>query len=282
MHICNIFCNFASYKIVSVMIQDFLTYLAFNRHYSSCTIRAYRQALTRFAKYAKSNINDPRWSKITEDDFISYVSWMGMSGLSSSSVRLSVSALRQLYQWMIMRGLIKINPCRYIQSPKLSSSLPSAADNDKVMKALSNIKDKQILAIMALMYYSGLRISEARLLTWSSISLDSSSAIVKGKGNKSRVVYINDFTKNALMSIHSSNNDGYVFDISDMDARRCIYMAIGSSSHTLRHAFATNMLTAGMNIESLRVLMGHSSVKTTQIYSHLADTHIRNQYFKFI
>lgn len=282
MHICNILCNFASYKIVSVMIQDFLTYLAFNRHYSPCTIKAYSQALTRFAKYAKSNINDPRWSKITEDDFISYVSWMGMAGMSSSSVRLSVSAIRQFYQWMIMRGLIKINPCRYIQSPKLSSSLPSAADNDKVLKALSSIKDKQILAIMALMYYSGLRISEARSLTWSSISLDSSSAIVKGKGSKSRVVYINDFTKNALLSLDSSRNGDNVFSISDMDARKCIYMAIGSSSHTLRHAFATNMLTAGIDIESLRVLMGHSSVKTTQIYSHITDNHIRSQYFKYI
>lgn len=264
------------------MIQDFITYLAYNRHYSSCTIRAYSQALTRFARYAKSNINDPRWSKITEDDFISYVSWMGMAGMSSSSVRMSVSVLRQFYQWMIMRGLIKINPCRFIQSPKLSSSLPTAADNGKVLKALSSIKDKQILAIMALMFYSGLRISEARLLKWSSVSLDSSSAIVKGKGNKSRVVYINDFTKNALLSLDSSRNGDNIFDISDMDARKCIYMAIGSSSHTLRHAFATNMLTAGIDIESLRVLMGHSSVKTTQIYSHITDNHIRNQYFKYI
>lgn len=282
MHICNILCNFASYKIVSVMIKDFLTYLAYNRHYSPCTIRAYSQALTRFARYAKSNIIDPRWSKITEDDFISYVSWMGMAGLSSASVRMSVSVLRQYYQWMIMRGLIKINPCRYIQSPKSSSSLPTAADNSKVLKALSSIKDKQILAIMALMFYSGLRISEARLLTWSSVSLDSSSAIVKGKGNKSRVVYINDFTKNALLSLNSSRNGDNIFNISDMDARKCIYMAIGSSSHSLRHAFATNLLTAGIDIESLRVLMGHSSVKTTQIYSHITDNHIRNQYFKYI
>jgi integrase/recombinase XerC len=282
------------------LVEEFLRYLANERNASPRTLKAYRQALTAF-----SAENKTPWKKCNADDFRDYLFAVMKRGQARSYVRLQFSALRTFYQFLAARKRLKKNPVREVQLPKMEKKLPlvltrqqvedllSAPTREKKNRAAPVWMPLRDVAIMELFYSSGLRLSELAGLDVADVDLYTESVRVFGKGRKERVCPVGLPALEAISRYRAAANvhAGPLF-INKARKRmsvRSIWLVlkryvrhtsipISISPHKLRHSFATHMLDRGADLRSVQALLGHASLSTTQIYTHVTVERLKKAY----
>jgi integrase/recombinase XerC len=282
------------------LVEEFLRYLANERNASPHTLKAYRQALTAFGTE-----NTTSWKKCTADDFRDYLFTLMKRGQARSYVRLQFSALRSFYQFLAARKRMRRNPVREVHLPKIEKKLPlvltrhqveellTAPTREKKNRAAPVWMPLRDIAIMELFYSSGIRLSELAALDVGDCDPYTESVRVFGKGRKERVCPVGLPALEAISRYRAAANvhAGPLF-INKARRRisvRSIWLVlkryvrhtsipISISPHKLRHSFATHMLDRGADLRSVQALLGHASLSTTQIYTHVTVERLKKAY----
>ena len=282
------------------LAEEFLRYLAVERNASPRTIKAYRQALEGFRTQNKTP-----WKKCAADDFRDYLFAIMKRGQARSYVRLQFSALRTFYGFLVGRKKLTRDPVRELQLPKIDKKLPLVLTRQQIEELITAplkmeknraapvwmpLRD---VAIMELFYSSGLRLSELTALDVSDVDLYTESVRVFGKGRKERVCPVGLPALEAISKYRSAANvhSGGLFINKSRQrmSTRSIWLIlkrylphtsipISISPHKLRHSFATHMLDRGADLRSVQALLGHASLSTTQIYTHVTVERLKKAY----
>ncbi|PYJ54598.1 MAG: integrase [Verrucomicrobia bacterium] len=282
------------------LVEEFLRYLADERNASPRTLKAYREALTGFRAEKKTS-----WKKCTPDDFRDYLFALMKREQARSYVRLQFSALRTFYQFLTARKRLARNPVREVQLPKIEKKLPLVltrsqieeliaaplkVDKNRAAPGWMPLRD---VAIMELFYSSGLRLSELAALDVADLDPYTESARVFGKGRKERVCPVGLPALEAIQryrvaaSVHT--DPLFINKARKRMSVRSIWLVlkryvrhtsipISISPHKLRHSFATHMLDRGADLRSVQALLGHASLSTTQIYTHVTVERLKKAY----
>ncbi len=282
-------------------IRNFKTYLLVEKKYSSNTIEAYTRDLKKFYAFTKLEA-----SQITEKDIHDYLKYLKQEGIQERSVSRVISCLKSFYKFLLIDKVVTRNPMENIEIPKLKKSLPHALSEEEVNALLEvplvdhfSYRNK---AMLELLYASGLRVSELVSLTLQDIDLENASLRVMGKGSKERIVPMGEYAcyfvrlyleEHRIFLIKKEYND-YLFlnNHGKKLTRQGFFKIIKErareagikkelSPHTLRHSFATHLLNHGADLRSIQELLGHSDISTTQIYTHVSNEHLKENYKKF-
>ena len=263
------------------MIQEYISYLQHNKGYSVQTCTEYRKDLEKFVQWLRSSTQIERWGMVTKDVIDSWVSYMSVNDMAPCTIKRRVSALRGLYQYAWVMGLCSDNPAKYVSTPKKGHRLPKVADVDKLSQAIRNTateaETKLALAIMA---ETGVRLGELLEMRACDVHQSDRSIVVRGKGNKERKVYYGDMTAE-IIGRGVTIGGGKLIMSDARELRYKVHAATGASPHNIRHLWATVMLNNGCPLESISKLMGHASVKTTEIYAEVATATLAADYNKF-
>lgn len=274
-------------------------FLRIEKQASPHTISNYQRQLNAVcALLAEQQITE--WRQVDASVVRWVLSQSHKQGLSAKSIGLRLVALRQFLDFLLKQGELNVNPAIGIKSPKTSKHLPKNIDAEQVgmlLNADSNDPlDLRDLAMMELMYSSGLRLSELQGLDLGDMDLSAGEARLLGKGNKERIVPIGSKAITALqkwLAVRSEflpqDNAVFLNRRGGRLSHRSIQLAMqkwgkkqGLSSHLhphkLRHSFATHLLEASQDLRAVQELLGHSSLSTTQIYTHLDFQHLANIY----
>jgi len=282
------------------LTEEFLGYLANERNASPRTLKAYRHALTGFRAQDKTP-----WKNCTGDNFRDYLFALMKHGQARSYVRLQFSALRTFYQFLTARKRFRRNPVQEVHLPKMEKKLPLVLTRQQVEELLTAPAREQKsrsapswmplrdVAIMELFYSSGLRLSELAALDIADVDPYTESVRVFGKGRKERVCPVGLPALEAIQKYRSAANvhTGPLF-INKARRRmsvRSIWLVlkryvrhtsipISVSPHKLRHSFATHLLDRGADLRSVQALLGHASLSTTQIYTHVTVERLKKAY----
>ena len=282
------------------LVEEFLRHLTTERNASPRTLKAYREALAAFR--AK---NKTPWKKCTANDFRDYLFTIMKRGQARSYVRLQFSALRTFYRFLAERKGLRRDPVRELQLPKIDKKLPHVLTRQQIEELLTAptrmpknraapvwmpLRD---VAIMELFYSSGLRLSELAALDVATVDLYTESVRVLGKGRKERICPVGFPALEAISRYRAAANvhAGPLF-LNKSRKRispRSIWLIlkrylqhtsipISISPHKLRHSFATHMLDRGADLRSVQALLGHASLSTTQIYTHVTIERLKKAY----
>jgi integrase/recombinase XerD len=276
------------------LVDSFLSSLRLEKGLSENTIKAYSNDCQDFNKWLFSN-KRYRAVAATEADIENYLKHLRIIDLSNSSINRKLSSLKHFFNYLSKTKLLKSNPVMNISGPKNSKVLPkslSIIDVNSLIEApdCSNFIGLRDRAMIELMYATGVRISELINLEYSNIDLNRSLIKVMGKGGKERMIPFGDdaltwlinyieFRRKNNLSLNS--RDFFISQQGKKITRQAfwhrikIYLKVSGlsmdvSPHTLRHAFATHLLNNGADLRSVQMLLGHSDLSTTQIYTHIA------------
>lgn len=267
------------------MIHEYLNYLTNYKGYSQATASTYNNNLKLFVRFAAPE--HLTWSTAKPEDIEHFVYWCLDENLAPRTIMHAVSTLRCLFRWLVQHKRISTNPCEGVELPKRTTPRTDIVGPLVVQKVLARA-NPVAKALIAIMYYSGLRISETLSLCWADFKKeDSSIHIEHGKGNKDRVTFYNDSVRECLRPLWMIHKDSPKLfpGLSQFDARMIVYKAFGAIGvrthpHALRHSFATNLLNCGASLDTVQRLLGHSSISTTQRYLHTAREDVRREYIK--
>jgi integrase/recombinase XerC len=282
------------------LVDEFLRYLAVERNASPRTLKAYSHALVQSA----AELNTP-WKKCGIDQFRDYLFRLMKRNQARSYVRLQFSALRTFYRFLVNRKKLRHDPTRELQLPKLDKKLPLVLTRQQVdellaaplkvpkQRAAPSWMPLRDTAIMELFYSSGLRLSELTALEVADLDPYTESVRVLGKGSKERVCPVGCPAIEAISKYRAAANvhTGKLFINKSrraMSARsiwlilkrylRHTSIPISVSPHKLRHSFATHLLDRGADLRSVQTLLGHASLSTTQIYTHVTVERLKKAY----
>lgn len=281
------------------LAEEFLRYLSVERNASDRTLIAYRKALSAFRAEA------PPWKKCTADDFRDCLFRVMKKGQARSYIRLQFSALRSFYRFLRERKNFASDPVRELQLPKAEKKLPlvlTRSQIDELLSAPLRVPKPQgapawmplrDAAIMEVFYSSGLRLSELASLDVADLDIYTESVRVLGKGRKERVCPVGAPALEMVSRYRSAANvqSGPLF-LNKSRTRispRSIWLIlkrylrhtsipISLSPHKLRHSFATHLLDGGADLRSVQALLGHASLSTTQIYTHVTVERLKQAY----
>jgi len=284
------------------LLEAFLDALEFERGVSRRTLINYRHALELFRAQEPA---PPAWKECTADHFRQFLFAEMKNGMARATIRLHFAALRTFYKWLMERHKLASNPLKEVLLPKAEKHLPlvlTAKQIDELLTAPFRVRRTnqsaawaaaRDVAIMELFYSSGLRLSELIALDVAHVDPYSESVRVFGKGRKERICPVGAPALAAIQRYRSEANvhSGPLF-ISNRRRRVstfCVWsmlkkylrhtsIPISLSPHKLRHSFATHMLDAGADLRSVQSLLGHASLSTTQIYTHVSVERLKSAY----
>ena len=271
-------------------LRSFLDYLYIEKGLSQNTVKAYEVDLLAFMSWITDHTNlDIK--NIKEDSINKYISYLFKTKLKSSSVNRKISSIKSFYLFLIKKSIVATSPISEVISPKKEKYLPSSMSEDEVDKLLnspdSNIKiEKRDKAMIEMLYATGMRISELVNLKITDVDMQRCVVKVLGKGSKERLIpfgeeayealnnYLSDRDESSSKEVFLSNRKTKISRVAFWH-RIKLYLVRANlkhtiSPHTLRHAFATHLLYRGADLRSVQLLLGHSDLSTTQIYTHIA------------
>ncbi len=272
------------------LISSFLDFLYIEKGLSKNTVHSYENDINSFSKWSLKYLGQPI-KKLLKADVNQYVSFLFKQGLKSSSVNRKISTIKSFYIYLIKKKIITFSPVEDISMPKKETYLPVSMSEIEVEKLLNSPKlnihiERRDKAMIEMLYATGMRISE--LVNLKLTDIDNKRLVVKvlGKGQKERLIpygeeaadalnsYLNDREKSNIKETFLSNR-GTKITRGAFWNRIKIYLNRENlkttiSPHTLRHAFATHLLNRGADLRSVQILLGHSDLSTTQIYTHIA------------
>ncbi len=289
---------------MSKKISGFTKYLANERRYPETTIKSYERDLEQYYEYLEENkIED---TSITNDEIRQYLKSLDEKKYSKSTISRILSALRHYYNYLMIKDNLKNNPFKQIRNPKKDKKMPNFLQYNELEDIINSIPLDDPLhvrnrLIIELLYATGLRVSELTSLKVGQINYGNREIRVVGKGNKERIVYFGEYCEEILkLYIHKYRNEllkdkdnDWLLLNKDGDglSSRGVELIIENiikelalkhnvSPHTLRHTFATDLLNNGADLKSVQELLGHSSLSTTQIYTHITNERLRSVYLK--
>jgi len=291
-------------------VSAFATHLTGERNSSLRTRDSYLADIAQFVTFVWGATKEPpvEWGAVNDAEARKFLVALGREGCSAASVKRKLAALRTFYRFLQRRGKVVDNPFSLLRGPREARRLPRILSVEECKRFLDEPKRQfeaglvsefqylRDLALFELLYSTGCRISEVVDLAWDEIDLDSGKFIVTGKGGKSRLVILGAPAIQALKQLKAKNHPQYrnVFlsirrqPMSARDAERSMkrYLAgagLGAdlSPHKLRHSFATHLLDAGADIRSVQEMLGHATLSTTQVYTHVSVEHLKDSYAKF-
>jgi len=292
-------------------INGFLNYLAVEKGFSENTLAAYRNDLQQLANFvdeeAARSGSVPSWAGFSRQGMLSYLLNLKERGYAATTVARKVAAAKSFFSFMLAEGNMKENPTQNIGSPKVGKSLPKPISYSQAMllleqpAKLSTPEAKRDKAMLELMYASGMRVSELVSLDLNSVDTEGGSVRCFGKGHKERVIPIapraastlKEYLEEARPHLVRSDTERALFlnRRGERLTRQGFWQILKGhaksagldaeiSPHTLRHSFATHMLSGGADLRSVQELLGHANISTTQVYTHLTTEHIRRSYEK--
>ncbi len=280
-------------------ISDYLSYLEVERGLSKNTILAYQGDLFDFFNFIESEKSEIQINEIKRKDFSNYTKFLAKKNLNPSTITRKIASIKGLFRYLCYKRDIETNPSISIVSPKLPKKLPrvlSINEIDKIIKEGLNTEEQ---AIFELLYSAGIRVSELTDLNIKNIDLNQRVVKVFGKGSKERIVPINKtcidilkkYLKKRELVALKYDPKPYLFlnEKGEKISRQKVYKIIRKqgeligkkiSPHTIRHSFATHLLEKGADLRVVQELLGHASIVTTQIYTHVSKNVLREVYFK--
>jgi site-specific recombinase XerD len=287
-------------------IKDkFLNYCKYEKGYSENTLISYSYGLAEFTEYMNENYaNDINLQSIDIDDIRPFLGWLNDNGLKKNSIRQRISAIKSFFKYCSKKKYLNGNPAALVSTPKKDKRLPDFLQINEVTNLVEKFDINTYhgcrgLALTELLYGSGLRISEALNMNIQDINFADGVVKVTGKGNKQRIVPLSSTSLNALAELLKIRNTVKLVDktavfLSDNGKRMyhsAAYRIIKNnmqgiteskkkSPHVLRHSFATHLISNGADIKSVSEMLGHSSLSTTTIYTHLSIEKLKDSYKK--
>jgi len=287
---------------LSDLITEFLRYLLIDKGYSENTIESYKRDLDKFLEYNKNTSID----NISNEDLKKYIKYLNDNGLNEKSIARNISSLKSFYKFLVISKYVSSNTSDSLYLPKIKKSLPSTLTEEEVMSLLDiDLTDNfsyRNKAMLELLYATGLRVSE--LINLKLQDIDFSQDIIRtfGKGSKERIIPIGDYAKEYLekyiyeyrSSMLKKENNEYIFlnNHGKQMTRQGFFKIIKKiakekginkelSPHTLRHSFASHLLKYGADLRTIQELLGHSDISTTQIYTHITNEELKQNYNEF-
>ncbi|MEM6821619.1 MAG: site-specific tyrosine recombinase/integron integrase [Verrucomicrobiota bacterium] len=293
-------------------VIDFLKFLEIEKGYSDKTIRNYRQALSSFSFHSKAS----SWKGLKSTDFRQYLYELSVKqNLGPSTVRLRFSALRSFYKYLVKRHYVEASPLNDITLPANKKRLPRFFNEEQVerffsaplelMETARKSKKRKRgrkmaewqylrdLAILEILYSTGIRIHELIQINDLDIDLNQGVVRVLGKGKKERLVVLGDLAVDAYQNYRSQLEESYEaafvnckglrLSVRSVQLRFKVYLAHAGldtrlSPHKLRHTFATHMLDHGADLRNVQEMLGHANLSTTQIYAQVTTDRLRRTY----
>ena len=276
------------------MIEQFLQFLYVQKEASSHTISNYRRDLVVFNEFLEQQ--ELSYENVSADHIRDFVRTQHRRGLSGSSIRRRLAAIRSWFEFLINENKISTNPAVGIVTPKTSKKLPKTLTVDQISSLLHQENDNPLmirdLAMFELIYSSGLRVAECASLELDSVDISAGEVRAVGKGNKPRQVPVGSkaldmLTKWLAIRKPVANNALFIsgrgtrISIRNIQKRLdqlALKTGINISPHMLRHSFATHVLESSQDLRAVQKMLGHSDIKTTQIYTHLDFQHLAKVY----
>lgn len=286
------------------MLKDFENYLKNVRKYSLNTINSYISDINIFLEYL--HIQKLNYKDVNHEVIRSYLKYLDEKKYKNSSINRILSSLNDYYNYLTKCKVTKYNYFEDINRPRKEKKLPNFINYSEYMSLLATVEKEENeflkarnLLLLEILFDTGLRVSEAVNIKINNINKKEQSIKVLGKGNKERIVYYGDYAKNYLedyLNLRRNINivdkeylflnknytrltrRGVEYLISDISKKALLRQKI--SPHTLRHSFATEMLNNGCDIRSVQELLGHKSLSTTGIYTHVTNEVVRQEYLK--
>ncbi len=289
-------------------VAQFLKYLSVEKNASDLTVKSYREDLIDLADYLTDKLGasaKPR--NVSSTDLRDYAAALHDAGYARSSIARKLASLRSFYRFAQRQQLCDNNPAKPLRNPRGQRKLPHFLNNDEIKRLLSapncaTMMGRRDAAILETMYSSGLRVSEIVGLNVGDLQFEDSIARIRGKGRKERLAPLGTYAIDALRAYldrrqlakdEAQGRDAPVFlnrfgrRLTGRSVGRMLekYIAIcgldqRTTPHTLRHSFATHLLDRGADIRSVQELLGHKSLVTTQIYTHLSTANLREVYLQ--
>jgi len=282
------------------LIDSFIDFLWVEQGLSDNTLASYRSDLSKFSQWLAKQEQD--LVRVNAEILQDYLAWRYQQQLSARSTARFLSSVRRFYGHWVMQGLLDSDPTLTVSSPKLGKSLPHTLTEAETLALLDAPEGdtplgKRDLAMIELMYSSGLRVSELISLELSQISLRQGVVRVLGKGSKERLVPMGEQALDCLIDYlqtarpeflgQKSHDTVFLSTRGQQMTRQTFWHRIKHyakvagirkhlSPHTLRHAFATHLLNHGADLRTLQMLLGHSDLSTTQIYTYVAKERLKS------
>ena len=287
-----------------LMIEDFLNYLRYERNRSDLTVRNYERSLRDFESYFKNRESHLSWESVDSDLIRDWMESMMDKGDMASTVNNCLSAVRSFFRFALSRGLVSSDPAHNVKGPKKKKPLPQFVREGEMNRLIDlpemwgdSYNDVRARTIIILFYETGIRLAELVGLNDQDIDFANHQLKVTGKRNKQRIVPFGEELEQTL-KVYMQQRDGQTVKqdaalflnnkgcrISRSVVSKIVRTGLSRvttmkkrSPHVLRHSFATAMLNNGAGLESVRKLLGHASVATTEIYTHTTFEQLKRVY----
>ena len=286
-------------------IERFLDYLKLERNYSRLTVLKYESCLRLFEEYFRNLNTELEWESVDADVIRDWMESMMDSGLTAATVNGRLSAVRSFYRFALKKGLVENDPAHTITGPKKEKPLPKfirEKDMDRLLQPEmwgDTYKDICARTIILLFYETGMRVGELVMLDDEMVDLDNRQLKVTGKRNKQRIIpfgaeleqALRDFVRLRDEQVERTEKGFFVTGkgqrVTYEQVRRMVKNHLGRvttqqkrTPHVLRHTFATTMLNHEAGLESVKQLLGHESLATTEIYTHTTFEQLKKVYEK--
>lgn len=267
-------------------LDDFLSYIGAERGLSVNTIDSYSRDIRSFLK-------DVKRLEVSPDQVVTHIAKLNTKGQKSSSIYRAIVALKVFYRYLLREEIIDVNPMQHIDTPKLWNQLPDVLNVDEVDRLLKAAASDLDVAILYVLYCTGIRVSELCQLNVTDVSPDTLRVI--GKGRKERIVPIASIAHAAvtkyiktkkpkealfLTSRGKRIDRQYVFRMIKKYAAR-VGISKVISPHTFRHSYATHLLTNGADLRVIQEFLGHADISTTERYTHLSQNELKRSFDTF-
>ena len=292
-------------------VESFLNYLAVEKGFSQNTVEAYRNDLFDLADFIEEEATKrgsiPSWAGFNRQGMLSFLLHLKERGYAPTTQARKVAAAKRFFRFMVDEGRLKSNPMRDVSTPRIPKSLPKPISDTLVRRLLeepaklATPEAKRDKAMLELLYASGMRVSELMSLNLSDVDTEEGNVRCFGKGHKERLVPIHpraalavaEYIKEARPKLEHNEDERALFlnPRGERLTRQGFWQKLKEyaksanldtriSPHTLRHSFATHMLSGGADLRSVQEFLGHANISTTQVYTHLTSEHVRRTYEK--
>jgi integrase/recombinase XerD len=288
--------------------RDFKTHMQLEKSLSENSIEAYLHDLERFQQFLEYTSHALNPEEVTYDILVDFIHWAAKLGLSPRSQARMISGIKAFFKYLVLEDKITKSPAALLSTPRLGRKLPQVLTVDEIdailcVIDLSQPQGQRNRAIIEILYGSGLRVSEAVELKISSVFFDEEFLMITGKGNKQRLVPLGRSAAKELKNwiqnhrLHIPIKKGFEDHVflnrnGRKLSRVMIFLVIKElaekagikktiSPHTLRHSFATHLVEGGADLRAVQDMLGHESITTTEIYTHLDREYLRENLISF-
>lgn len=282
-------------KEILIKYQDYLKY---ELNYSENTIKEYFFHLKRYMEFlTEKHLN---FQNINKSHVIDFLKRLDAEKLSSRSISNILSSLRTFYNYLLDEKVVSNNIFNQVRNPKIDKKLPNFLSNEELRNIFDNLNMDTLLGarnklIVEILYATGIRVSELINLKLSDINKSEKSIRIFGKGKKERIVYYGDYAQIAMdeyLALRTDNKEYLILNnkndkitargVEKIIDKIALDAAVNNNitPHTFRHTFATHLLNNGSDIKTVQELLGHSSLNTTEVYTHITSDYLKSVYLK--